>query len=306
MNSNNHVIIIIGPTASGKTDLGFNLAQRINAEIINADSRQVYRHMDIGTAKPSITMQKTIPHHEIDIIEPNEEYNLAIFLKNCKQAIAEIQKKSKIPIVVGGTGQYISALLEGWIVPKVPPDLNFRQSLEKELENNGSDALYQKLIKVAPLAAQRINPANSRRIIRALEIFHHNPGLLKNGPQKSAPSFSSIIIGIDSTKEFLLPRISYRIEQMLNDGLINEVQQLLNMGFGKNLPSMSGIGYKEVIDYLNQQHPYETMIEIMIKRTQDLVKRQKTWFNALESVNWIPITNEELSSAALELILKKI
>jgi tRNA dimethylallyltransferase len=207
---------------------------------------------------------------------------------------------------VGGTGQYISALLEGWIVPKVPPDINLRQSLERELENNGSDALYQKLIKVAPLAAERINPANSRRIIRALEIFHHNPELIKDGPQKNAPSFSSIIIGIDSTKEFLLPRISHRIEQMLNDGLINEVQQLLNMGFSENLPSMSGIGYKEVINYLNQHHSYETMINIMIKRTRDLVKRQQTWFNALESVNWIPITNEDLSSVALDLIKSKV
>ena len=305
MNYNNHVIIIVGPTASGKTDLGFYLAQLLNGEIINADSRQVYRHMDIGTAKPSITMQKLIPHHEIDIIEPNEEYNLAIFLKNTKQSITTIQKKSKVPIVVGGTGQYISALLEGWIVPKVPPDLNLRQSLNKELEDNGTYALYQKLIEVAPLAAQRIDPANSRRIIRALEIFHHSPELIKNAPKKSTPSFSSIIIGIDSTKEFLLPRISQRIKQMLSDGLINEVQQLLDMGFEENLPSMSGIGYKEVINYLNQHHSYETMIEIMIKRTRDLVKRQKTWFNALESVNWIPITNEDLSSVALDLIKSK-
>ena len=306
MNSNNHVIIIIGPTASGKTALGFHLAQRLNAEIINADSRQVYRHMDIGTAKPSITMQKTIPHHEIDIIKPNEDYNLAIFLKNCKQAITKIQKKSKTPIVVGGTGQYISALLEGWIVPKVPPDINFRLSLEKELESNDVSTLYKKLVDVAPMAAKRINPANSRRIIRALEIFHHNPELIKNGPQKNPPSFPSIVIGIDSTKEFLLPRISYRIDQMLKDGLINEVKQLLNMGFEENLPSMSGIGYKEVINYINQHHSYEAMIEIMIKRTRDLVKRQKTWFNALESVNWIPITNENLPSVAFDLIKSKV
>src|SRR3990172_8100414 len=245
----NPLIAVIGPTSTGKSALALRLAQRFNGEIVSADSRQVYRYMDIGTAKPNREEMSLVPHHLIDIINPDEDFSLAQYQRLAYQKITDIQRHGKLPFLVGGTGQYLWAVVEGWVIPSVTPDPEFRQRLEGRAAQGETDQLYLELARVDPAAAQRIDGRNVRRVIRALEIAR-NSGASSRTISKAAPPFYTLLIGLTTERKELYRRIDQRVDNMIEQGLVDEVRVLLEKGYTLDLPSMSGIGYKQISLYL--------------------------------------------------------
>ncbi len=292
----NPVVSIIGPTASGKSHLALRLAQRFNGEIVSADSRQVYRYMDIGTAKPSRLEMSLVPHHMIDIINPNEDFSLAQYQQLAYRAINDIQQRHKIPLLVGGTGQYLWAVVEGWVIPAVTPDLEFRQVLESRVVRGGGEQLYQELAQVDPAAAQRIDRRNVRRVIRALEIANSgSPSKLSQA--KVAPPFSTLLIGLTTERKELYRRIDERVDKMIELGLVDEVKRLLAMGYGMELPSMSGIGYKQIILHLKGDLTLAEATRQIKTETHRLVRRQYNWFRLKDDrIKWLDIQDSKAES----------
>jgi tRNA dimethylallyltransferase len=286
----NHLVAIVGPTAVGKSDLAFNLAERLNGEIVNSDSRQIYRHMNIGTAKPSLEDLKKIHHHLIDIKDPDQDYSLAIYHKTASQVIDDIFKHGKIPFLVGGTGQYVWSVLEGWNVPQVKPDQEFRKTLEEQARANGYQSLFDKLKELDPVAAQTIMPTNIRRVIRALEIHKYSNIPASSLWQKKGVNFKSIIIGLTMSREALYERIDHRVDKMMEAGLIDEVKNLLKQGYRAELPAMSSIGYRQIIMYLQGQLSLEDAIEKIKTETHRFARRQYTWFKLTDNrIIWFDV-----------------
>jgi tRNA dimethylallyltransferase len=221
------LVAIVGPTAVGKSELALHLAQDLPAEIVGADSRQIYRYMDIGTNKPTLTERAIVPHHLIDIIEPDEDFNLAVYCELATEAIKTIQHKDKLPLLVGGSGLYMWSLVEGWKMPQAPPNPVLRRDLETRAKEEGSDVLYKELQQIDPLAATKILPGNTRRIIRALEIFQVTGQPPSQLWIKEAPDFRTLIIGLTLERAELYSKIDYRLGEMIQSGLVNEVQGLL-------------------------------------------------------------------------------
>ena len=247
-----NVLAIVGPTASGKSRLGMDIAQGIGGEIIGADSRQVYRHMDIGTAKPPLDDRQRIRHHLIDIVDPSDDYSVALYVQQAREAIEDVHKRGRVPIVVGGTGQYVWALLEGWNVPEVSPDPSLRAQLQERLNRSGLADLVGELEKTAPSAAERIDLANPRRVIRALELALQAPDGEPEEPTRTPPPFQSTIIGIETDRAELYDRINARVEAMFEAGWVGEVRKLMDMGYGPELPAMSSLGYREICEFLRE------------------------------------------------------
>jgi tRNA dimethylallyltransferase len=294
MSSNN--IVIFGPTAAGKTQLAIELAQKINGEIISADSMQVYRGMDIGTAKPTLAERQGIPHHLIDIRDPDEEWTVSDFVRESKKEEVKSKKNGKIPIIVGGTGLYLWSLLEGFAFPIAPADPEVRARLEKEL----TPTLYSLLSKTDPAAASKIHANDKKRIIRALEVFEVTgkpiSELQKNRQPKTESSKREYaLIGLDLPREALYARINARVDAMLAKGLIEEVKGLLAKGYTKDLRSMQALGYKEVIEYLEGNWAQEQMTEELKARTRNFARRQLTWFRRFKDVHWFEANSLSLS-----------
>jgi tRNA dimethylallyltransferase len=283
-------IIILGPTASGKTALAVELAKKINGEIISADSMQVYRGMDIGTAKPTEAERKGIPHHLIDIRNPDEEWTVSDFVNETKKAIEEIENKGKTPIIVGGTGLYLWSLVNGFSFPITPADKDLRAKLEKE----PALALHSRLSSIDPAAAEKIHPNDKKRIIRALEVYELTGKPISqmqknnstNSPHLSVGNSVYSLIGLNPPREVLYERINERVDSMISKGLIEEVAGLKAKGYGKKLTSMQALGYKEVLDYLDGKYSREEMIEELKKRTRNFARRQMTWFRRFKDVKW--------------------
>lgn len=279
------VVAIVGPTGVGKSKLALYLARLFNGEIINADSRQVYRYMDIGTAKPSLEDRKQVPHHLIDIVNPDEEFNLAIYQDLAYKAIADIHRRSKLPLLVGGSGLYVWAVLEGWQIPPVAPDYKFRQELEEKAKTQGIYSLYAELEKVNPQAAKRIDPRNIRRVIRALEIARAG---FSNHGQKKFPPFDKLIIGLTMERKELYRRVDERIDNMIKLGWIEEVKRLLEMGYSLNLPSLSSLGYREIGRYLMGEIDLQTAIQQIKFSTHRFIRHQYAWFKLNDPhIKWI-------------------
>ena len=233
------LIVVLGPTATGKTELGIRLAEEFNGEIVSADSRQVYRFMDIGSAKPTAEQRDRAPHHLIDILYPDQEFGLAEFLRLSRQRIDSIRSKGRLPIVVGGTGQYIWALVENWKVPRVPPNPELRRELEELVAKQGAEALHKLLEREDPASAQRIDPRNTRRVIRALEI-HHSVGVIgAQGERKQPVSDEALVLGLTADRKLLYRMIDGRVDRMIDDGLAAEAANLVRRGYSWDLPSMS-------------------------------------------------------------------
>ncbi|MFH1347596.1 MAG: tRNA (adenosine(37)-N6)-dimethylallyltransferase MiaA [Candidatus Margulisiibacteriota bacterium] len=273
----NKALIILGPTAVGKSELAIKLAKQVNAEIISADSMQVYRGMDIGTAKPTLKERQGIPHHLIDIRNPDEEWTVSDFVEQTNQLTNEIAGRGRLPIIVGGTGLYLWTLLEGYSFPLAPADKTIRQKLEKK----DLAKLYSKLKEVDPQAAEKIHPNDKKRIIRALEVYEltgYPISKLQRTQNSALRTPHSTLIGITMPREELYRRIEERVDQMVENGLIDEVKGLLAKGYAKDLPSFQALGYKEVIEYLDGKWPKEKMIEELKKRTRHFARRQMTWF----------------------------
>ena len=284
----NPLIVILGQTASGKTDLSISLAKKFNGEIISTDSRQVYKYMDIGTAKITNEEMQGIKHYLIDEVEPDQSFTLADFLQKARYAITRIQQKNKIPFLVGGTGLYISAVIENYKISNAKPDQKLRNKLEKELAEFGPEYLYKKLQKLDPKAAEKIHPNNIRYVIRALEI---NLSTNENKHDRKGKSqFAVFKIGIDWPREILYKRINKRADIQLEKGLLKEVKGLLEKGYHEKLPSMASIGYQEMIPFLKGEMTLEEAKEILKKNTRNYAKRQITWFNRYKDINYVDYT----------------
>jgi len=286
----NHLLAIVGPTGIGKSRLAIRLARTFVGEIVSADSRQVYCHMDIGTAKPGREELSLIPHHLINIVNPDEDFSLAQYQELAYRAIGGIHQRNKLPILVGGSGMYVWSVLEGWGIPRVPPDLEFRHSLEEKAARVGEDELYQELEEIDPVAAQRIDQRNVRRTIRALEVHRGTQTPFSQLQYKEAPPFHTLIIGLTADRAELYRRIDLRVDEMLKQGLVAEVEKLVNMGYDFTMPAMSGIGYKQIGMFLNEELTLATAIQQIKFETHRFVRHQYNWFQLKdERIKWFDI-----------------
>ena len=283
------VIVICGPTASGKTGLSIELAKKINGEIISCDSMQIYKEMTIGTAKPTPEEMQGIKHYLIDFVSPDARYSVADFKKDAENAIKEVLKKGKVPIVVGGTGLYVDALIYNIQYPEIEIELEYRKKLEERAEKEGLEKLYLEAQKIDKEAMEKISINDQKRIMRVLEIYHQTGKTktqLEAESRSVAPPYEYLIYGIDMDREKLYERINMRVDIMLEQGLINEVKLLLEKY--KHFPTaMQGLGYKEVACYLKGLLTKEEMIEILKRETRRYAKRQLTWFRKNKKIIWI-------------------
>jgi tRNA dimethylallyltransferase len=280
----NKLIVIVGPTASGKTDLSIKLAKKYNGEVVSADSRQIYRGMDIGTAKPLDL--KGVPHYLLNIRNPNQNYTVSEYKKDAIKVIRNIQKNGKLPIMVGGTGLYIKAVVENLDIPKIKADPLLRQKVEKEAEKYGLDYVFQKLVELDPEAAYIIDSKNPRRVIRALEITLLTQKPFSQQRKSGNPLFDVLEIGISAQKDELKKRIDSRVDEMLKQGLVKEAENLINK-YGAKQQAFDAIGYREIIDYLTNNKTLEKARDEIKINTWHYAKRQMTWFNSDKKVNWI-------------------
>lgn len=288
-----HLVAVVGPTGTGKSRLAIQLAQAFDGEIVSADSRQVFRHMDIGTAKPSKRELSAVPHHLIDIINPDEDFSLAQYQRLAYEAIDGIQQRNKLPLLAGGSGLYVWSVLEGWGIPQVPPDAELRRSLEAKAARLGSEAVYRELVKVDAEAAQRIDPRNVRRVIRALEVTRHTGTPFSQLQKKEPPPFSSLIIGLTADRAELYRRIDLRIDEMIGQGLVDEVKKLIEMGYGLNLRAMSGIGYRQIGVFLKGEMSMDEAVQQIKTETHRFVRHQYGWFRLKdERIRWFDVQGE--------------
>ena len=284
------LIVLTGPTAVGKTELSIRLAKALNGEIISADSIQVYRHMDIGSAKVTKEEMDGVNHYLIDVLEPTDEFNIYVFKQLAIEAMEEIYAKGKIPIIAGGTGFYIQSVLYDIQFSKEEGDKTYRHQLEEKAASEGVSAIHKMLEKVDPKSAAEIHENNLKRVIRALEYYHETGKLISehNEEQRNKTSpydFRYYVLNMD--REKLYERINLRVDIMLENGLIDEVQKLKDMGYDSELVSMQGIGYKEIREYIDGKCSYEQAVEILKKNTRNFAKRQLTWFRREADVQWL-------------------
>lgn len=290
------LVAIVGPTASGKTSLSVALAARHNGEIVNADSRQVYRGMEVGTVTPTAAERAGVPHHLFSIIEPDEPFSLSTYLDLARAALSAIWQRGGVPFLVGGTGQYVWALLEGWEPPRVPPQSELRAQLEARARSEGGDVLYRELAERDPEAARRIDPRNVRRVIRALELLSVGQGAAR--PQRRAPLFKALILGIRWERAELYRRIDQRVYAMLDSGFVEEVRRLLDAGYSPDLPSLSSLGYREIAAYLRGEMTLDAAIERLKFSSHRLARMQSTWFRADDPrIHWIDGRDDVLRTA---------
>jgi tRNA dimethylallyltransferase len=293
----NKLIVILGPTASGKTGLSIELAKKFNGEVISADSRQIYRGMDIGTAKPELKIEGDklvsdgIAHWLLDIKNPNEPYTVAEYKKDAVEAIENITSRGKTPILVGGTGLYIKAVVDNLDIPKIEANQPLRQKIEENMKKHGIDYVFKKLIKLDPEAAYIIDPKNPRRIIRALEVTLLTKKPFSSQRKSGDPLFNVLEIGIDVPKEKLKERINQRINQMAKNGLIGEVKNLAAK-YGKDQQAFDAIGYREIIKFLDNKTTLGGALEEMEINTWHYAKRQLTWFRGDKRIHWVKTAEE--------------
>ncbi len=281
------LIIIVGPTAVGKTEIAVQLAGRLNGEIISADSRLFYRGMDIGTAKPSLKERRGVPHHLIDIADPDEVISLAEFQQKAGAAIAGVRARSRLPFLVGGTGQYIRSVTESWQPPRVVANEKLREALNRLKEDKGQAWIFEKLAILDPSAAENIDPRNVRRVIRALEVILTTGQLFSNQRQRGKISFRYLTIGLMRPRADLYARVDERIEAMFENGLIREVADLVKRGFTPELPSMSAIGYRECMKVLKGEWDIEAAKKEMKRLTRIFIRRQANWFKESDpTIHW--------------------
>ena len=287
----NRLLAIVGPTAVGKSGLALRLASRHEGEVVGADSRQVYRHMDIGTAKPSVEDRLAAPHHLIDVVDPDDDYSLAHFLKQAGDAIRGIQERSNLPILVGGTGQYVWGLLEGWQVPEVPPDSELRNRLQSRARTEGAAALHQELSGLDPASASRIDASNVRRVIRALERAYASPEPGSVSPAKLPPLYQTKVVGLTLRRSTLYQRVDERVDEMIEAGWVGEVRALLDKGYGPQLPSLSGVGYRELVQHLDGDATLEATVERIKRSNHRLARHQYSWFRPTDRrIEWFDVS----------------
>jgi tRNA dimethylallyltransferase len=282
------VIIICGPTGIGKTAVGINLAENFGGEIIGADSMQIYRHMDIGTAKPTLEERRRVTHHMVDIVDPDEDFDAVQFSERARSTIAALDRQGRFAFVVGGTGLYIKALLHG-LFESEPVDSKIRNRLKRQLDQDGSGSLYERLEHIDPATAKRLHPNDSYRIIRALETIessgksiskHHQDHGFQDDP------FNTLKIGLRIDRKQLYARLERRVDLMIQAGLVEEVKKLLAMGYAAESKSMQSIGYRHMVEFIAERLPWEECVRTLKRDTRRFAKRQFTWFGADPQIKW--------------------
>jgi len=298
------LLVIVGPTAVGKTSLSLHLAQALDGEVVSADSRLFYRGMDIGTAKPTAEEQSRAPHHLIDIADPDETVGLAEFCEQAYGAIDDIHARDRLPLLVGGTGQYVRAVVEGWRIPRVPPDYDLRAELEAQAERAGPDALHARLARLDPVAARRIHPHNVRRVVRALEVCMVTERPISEQQGKRPPPHRILQIGLTMERETLYARADRRVEAMMVAGLEDEVRRLVEAGYGWELPAMSGLGYVQFRHYFEGQATLEEVVVEIKHATHRFIRRQYNWFRPSDpAIRWFDVT--ETTAGEVEAVVRE-
>ncbi len=277
------LVVIVGPTASGKTALSLKLAKKWKGEIVSADSRAIYKKLDIGSAKPTKKEQQVVPHHLIDLVEPDKVLTLAQYKELATAKISDIASRKKMPFLVGGTALYVYAVIDNWQIPEVPPNKKLRAKLEKQ----SAEKLYKQLLTKDPKVKNFIDPKNKRRIIRALEIISATKKLFSEQRKKGVPLFDTLIIGVKKPPAELKKIISARTKKMIKAGLIKEVANLLRKKYSPKLPALSGIYYKEIITYLRKEITLPEAIVLINKNDEQLVRHQLTWFKRDRRIRWV-------------------
>lgn len=298
-------IVILGPTASGKTQISIELSKEIGSEIISADSMQVYKFMDIGTAKPTEDEKCGVPHFLIDEVNPDEDFSVAMYKDLATKHMEDINKRGKIPVIAGGTGLYINSLLYNISFTETNVDAQLREKLTEQALLNGNKFLHDKLREVDPISAERIHENNVKRVVRALEVYYQTGKPISQHQEVSKlvpSSFRFIIIGLDMDRQRLYQRIDQRVDIMLEKGLVHEVKGLAEKGFDLSSKAFEGLGYKQILSYLNGEISLDEAVYIIKRDTRHYAKRQMTWFRKIEDVYWINL--HEVSD--LNEIIKKI
>jgi len=277
-NSRIPLVVIVGPTAVGKSEIAIKLAERFDGEIVSADSRLFYRGMDIGTAKPTLDERKHVPHHLIDVADPDESWSVAIFQREARKAILGIHLMHHLPFLVGGTGQFIRAITEGWDIPSVLPNPRLRGIFTQSAERLGAAQIHAWLASLDPQAAKSIDPSNTRRTVRALEVIYSTGKRFSEQRKRGEIAYNVLMLGLTCPRSELYRRIDERISRMVSTGFVEEVQRLLEKGYRAQLPTMSAIGYAEVVAYIQGKISLEGAIAQMKRRTRIFVRRQANWF----------------------------
>ena len=284
-----HLVGIVGPTAIGKSKLAIRLAQLVDGEIVSADSRQVYCYMDIGTAKPNRQERALVPHHLIDVVDPDQDFSLALYQEMAYRAVADIQRRGKVALLVGGSGLYVRAIIGGFRIPQIPPDPELRHNLEEKAAREGGQALHWELEQIDPDAARRIDPRNTRRLLRALEVCRSS-GKPFSQLQRSSPPFRTLLIGLTTERRDLYQRIDSRVDRMMEQGLVQEAEGLLQRGYSFELPSMSGLGYKQIGQYLQGEMALDEAVKQIKFKTHRFARHQYAWFRLKdESILWFDV-----------------
>lgn len=298
------VVVILGPTATGKSHCAIEVAKRFNGEIISGDSMLVYKEMNIGTAKPTADELQAVPHHLVDILPPDASFNVVDFVEQAKALIADINSREKLPIIAGGTGLYIKALLEDYAFNSVDEDTELRRSLEAEADTNGTEALHNRLAELDPEAAERIHPNNVRRVVRALESALRGDTISQQGAAESP--YDALVFGLNMERSALYERINRRVDLMLEAGLEQEVRRLLEQGVSSECQSMQSIGYRQMVWYLNGSMSYEDAVDKLKQATRNFAKRQVTWYKKMPYINWLELEPEPDYTDVVERICEKL
>ncbi|PKB64016.1 MAG: tRNA (adenosine(37)-N6)-dimethylallyltransferase MiaA [SAR202 cluster bacterium Io17-Chloro-G2] len=297
------LLFIVGPTGVGKTDLAIDLAVRYKGEIIGADSRQVYRHMDIGTAKPTAEQRRHAPHHLLDILNADQNFDVATFLSIARAAVADIRRRDALPIIAGGTGQYIWALHDGWEVPQLPPDTEFREAKTLEAEQKGAEVLHEELMAIDPVRAAQIHPQNVRRVIRALEIRQATNLLPSQSAERSGILVNGLVIGLTMERKKLYERIDRRVDAMMSAGFLAEVKRLAEMGFEMGKGPLASPGYREIGRFLDGEMTLDEAVDRTKTQTHRLVRRQYSWFKPSDPrIKWLDAAGFDLQQRATDLV----
>lgn len=297
------LVVLVGPTAVGKTELALQLAGQLQGEIISADSRLFYTGMDIGTAKPTLAERRLVPHHLIDVTSPDRPWSLAVFQQTAHQAILEVTQRGRLPLLVGGTGQYVRAVLEGWQAPAVEPDPALRQALNHLATEIGPQALHQRLATLDPGAAAGIDYRNLRRTVRALEVIFTTGQRFSAQRQRGDSPYQVLLLGLTRPRPELYARIDARIQGMLEAGLVAEVHGLLAQGYSPDLPPLSAIGYREIIAHLQGKISFDEAVLLIRRQTRIFVRRQANWFKLDDpAIHWFPAGPD--AAAAMQRLIR--
>jgi len=289
------IIAVVGPTASGKTALAIEIAKKVGGEVVSCDSMQIYKYMNIGTAKPTAEEQGAVKHHMLDIVEPFENFSVAEFTKRARECIDEISSRSKVPILAGGTGLYFDSIVENVVFPDIGEAPDYRREMYELAERCGNESVHALLAQKDAQAAEKIHPNNLRRVVRALEVCRLTGKTFTqvNAESRREAVYDTLIFGIDIERELLYDRINRRVDVMMEEGLLEEVRGLADMGVSSDSTAMQAIGYKELIEYFEGRMTFEEAVEKIKMESRRYAKRQLTWFRRNQSINWINPQNSD-------------